>query len=418
VRVRRGASALARRGLLAAVLIGAAVIPGHASGSASRPCPAPRCGNAGTIRWTRPLPGSWITLNGPDGTVAAHGQAYAAVGGDLAAVGLGMTIYGYGVRAGHPLWTATLSGFPAGSSIVSVRAWQSVITAGVAVPGGRTQAGREEVVLSARTGRRIRAYRAATYGGAVAADAVRSVIVGASSVTSYDNATGKVIWNRPTGRVAQAWRISQGELYVTVAAGGYLGTAPVTALRRISLRTGQERLVRPAHGPFTGSLSGAADGVLLFSGDAGVSAYSGGTGQLLWQRPGAGPETVDPARQTLYVTAGSALLGLDPRTGARIRRASVPGAAGVYGVLDGIALGLDQGAGGVAWGYDVTMRRVVWTTPAVPWPHYFVDLSGIGGSANPVSSTVLLASCARLSTASASGTGQACLRPELAAVRR
>jgi len=418
--VTPGSSAWARRGLLAAVLIGAAVIPGHASGSASRSCRQPRCGTSGTIQWVQPLPGSWTAQNGPDGTVLSHGQAYAAAGADLAAVGLGLTISGYGIRAGHPFWATTLTGFPAGSSIVSVRAWPDVVTAGVAVPAAGTRAAaRAEVVLAAQTGRRIRAYPAAAYGGAVFANAARSVIVGVRSVTSYANATGKVIWSRPTGRVAQAWRVDQGELFVTVAAGGYLGTAPVTALRRISLRTGAQRLIRPAQGPFTGALSEAADGVLLFTGSGGLSAYSGETGQLLWRRQrGVVPETMDPIRQTLYVTAGSALLGLDPQTGARIRDTSVPGSSGVYGVRDGVAFGLDQGAGGVGWGYDLARRRVIWTTPAVPWPHYFVDLSGIGGSTDPASSTVLVTSCAKLGSAPASGAGLACLRPELVAIRR
>ncbi len=414
----RGSLVWARRALLAAVLVGAAVIPGHASGSASRSCQGRPCGTAGTIGWSRPLPGSWIAQNGSAGTVPGHGLAYAAASGNLAVVGLGMTIYGYGVRTGDLLWTATLAGFPAGSSIASVQAWPSVVTASVAVEAVRSRApAREEVVLAASTGRPIRAYPAAAYGGTVAADGARSVIVGARSVTSYDNATGKVIWSLPSGRVAQAWRVDAGELYVTVAAGGYLGTAPVTALRQISLRTGAHRLVRPARGSFAGSLAGAADGVLLFSGPAGLSAYSGTSGRLLWVRPGVVPQTVDPVRQTLYVTVGSALIGLDPRTGTRVKGAYVPGSSGVYAVQDAVAIGLDQGARGVAWGYGVARRRVIWTSPSVPWPHYFMDLSGIGGSADPASGTVLLTACAKLGTAPASEAGQPCLRPELVAVR-
>ena len=60
----------------------------------------------------------------------------------------------------------------------------------------------------------------------------------------------------------------------------------------------------------------------------------------------------------------------------------MPGSSGLYGVRGGVALGLDQGPDGDAWGYDVARQRVVWTTPRLPWPHYFVDLSGIGGSAD------------------------------------
>jgi outer membrane protein assembly factor BamB len=416
---RRLSSTWARRGILAAVLIGAAVIPGHAASSASRSCAQRRCGTAGAIRWVRRLPGAWTAQSGPGGTVLSIGQAHAAAGGNIAAVGLGLTIYGYDAGTGAPLWTTTLDSLPAGASIASVRAWQSVVTAGVTVPrAGAGALSRLEVVLAARTGQRIRAYPAAVYGGAVAAGAARSVIVGTRSVTSYDNATGKVIWSRPTGRIAQAWRVDSGELYVTMAAGGYLGTAPVTALWRISLRTGARRVIRPAHGFFAGTLSGAADGEVLFSAASGLSAYSGDSGRLLWQRPGVVLDTMDLARQTLYVTVGSTLIGIDPRTGRRIRHTSVPGSSGVYGVRDGVALGLDQGARGVAWGYDVARRRVIWTTAAVPWPHYFVDLSGLGGSADPASGVVLLTSCAKLGTASASGSGRVCLRPELVAIRR
>jgi hypothetical protein len=126
---------------------------------------------------------------------------------------------------------------------------------------------------------------------------------------------------------------------------------------------------------------------------------------------------VDLARQTLYVTVGSTLIGIDPRTGARVKGTLVPGSSGVYGVQDGVALGLDQGASGVAWGYDGARRRVVWTTPAVPWPHYFVDLSGAGGSAVPAAGIVLLTSCARLGSVPGSGSGLPCRRPELVAIR-
>jgi hypothetical protein len=72
----------------------------------------------------------------------------------------------------------------------------------------------------------------------------------------------------------------------------------------------------------------------------------------------------------------------------------------------------------------------------LPWPHYFVDLSGIGGSADPASRLVVIAACSQLApssltqpasapaspsaaaspSASASGTGQPCLKPELVAL--
>lgn len=415
----RSSAAWTRRGVLAAVLLGAAIIPGHAAGSASPPCRAHGCRvGFGNVRWIRRLPGAWTADGGPAGTELSHGEAYAAVGGSLAVIGLGTTVASFSVQAGGPAWTTSLSGFPAGSAIVSVRSWPGVVTAGVAAPGTGKGASRQEVVLSARTGSVIRQYPAAMYGGAVAASAARVVIVGTSAVTCYDNATGKVLWRRRTGRVEQAWRTDQGMLYVTVAAGGYLGTAPVTKLRRISLRTGAERLIRPGAAAFAGALSGATDGVVLFSGTRGLSAYSGQDGHLLWRRAGVVPETADPVRHTLYVTTGSAMIGLSPQTGAPVKGGAVRGPSGLYGVRNGVALGLDQGARGVAWGYDIARQRVVWTTPALPWPHYFVDLSGIGGSSDPATSTVVLASCAATGNTPPGSPGQQpCTRPELVAIR-
>jgi outer membrane protein assembly factor BamB len=399
------------------MLAGATLIPGYVTGSASAQCPGPRCGPDGAIRWARPLSGSWIAESGIAGTVPAAGQAYVSAGPQVAAIGYGMRVHGYDVRTGRPLWTAALTGFPAGASIVSVRSWQRVVTAGVSYPGARAGGtARDDVVLSGQTGRRLRSYPAAAYGGAVAADHARTVIVGTRSVTSYDNASGRPAWSRQTGDVPQAWRVQGGSLLVTVAAGGYLGTAPVTALREISLATGAERLIRPPHGSFDGTLSAALDGVALFSGGGGLSAYSEATGQLLWQRAGAVPDGEDLASETIYVSSGSGLAGLDPRTGSVVRGTSIPAASAIYGVRDGVALGLDQGAAGDAWGYGTAQRRVVWTTRALPWPHYFVDLSGIGGSGDPSGSTILLAACAKAGAATAARPGQVCLRPELAAI--
>jgi hypothetical protein len=403
------------------VLIGAAVIPAQASGSASAQCSGRSCpATAGTIRWSRRLPGSWIAENGIGGTVLAHGEAYAAVGGRVAALGMHVAVAAYDARNGHRLWATTLAGFAPGSSIVSVRVWPGVVTAGVAVPdvssGGTA---REEVVLQAATGRRLGSFPAAAYGGAVAADASRTVIVSNTAVTSYRNATGRVIWNRYTGSVPQAWQVDGNDLYVGEAADGYLGTAPVTALRRINLATGAERVIRPQGHSFAGTLTGAFGGAVLFSGPGGLSAYGGTTGRLLWKHTGAVIQGEDAVLGTLYLTEGSRLVGVNPATGTVVKGATVPGSPGLYAVRNGVALGLDSGALGDAWGYDIAEQRVVWTTSALPWPHYFVDLSGIGGSADPMTGTVLLAYCAALGTGSAGGSaqaGQPCLRPELAAV--
>src|SRR5205085_4550579 len=97
------------------------------------------------------------------------------------------------------------TGFPAGAAIVSVRTWPGEVTAGVSyqVAGHRQ---RTEVVISAAAGTVAGRYPAAVFGGAVAASPKYTVIVGATAVTSYDNATGHIRWQRPTGPVAQAWR--------------------------------------------------------------------------------------------------------------------------------------------------------------------------------------------------------------------
>jgi len=71
----------------------------------------------------------------------------------------------------------------------------------------------------------------------------------------------------------------------------------------------------------------------------------------------------------------------------------------VYVVRDGVALGLDQGTTGDAWGYDIGAQRVTMTAPGLPWPHYFVDLSGVGGSADAAGGLVIIADCAQLAPA-------------------
>jgi outer membrane protein assembly factor BamB len=415
-----------RRLSLAAVLIVVAVAPGPAAGSRPQPCSGPHppgrsgCGLGGTVRWARLLPGSWIAQNGLLGTTPARGQAYAALGDQVAVIGSGLAVSAFAARSGQPLWTADLAGFPAGSAIVSVRVWPGVVTAGVGPPAATGTAAREEVVLAAATGRRIRAYPAAPFGGAVAAGAADTVIVGAHAVTRYANRTGAVRWSRSTGPAAQAWQEDGGNLYVTVAADGYLGTAPVTALRRINLLTGAERLVRPPGQAFDGALSLAFGGVLLFAAGRGVTAYREGTGARLWHRRVALPESIDVVGQRLYLLVGNALVGVDPRTGSKLARVrgATAASAGLYGVRAGAVLGLDHGAMGKAWGYDVATQRVLWTSTPLPWPHYFVDPSGIGGSTSPGLDGLLLAICAEVGPALAGGAGQPCLRPELAAVNR
>ncbi len=177
-------------------------------------------------------------------------------------------------------------------------------------------------------------------------------------------------------------------------------STPVTVLRRIDLVRGTEFVVRPLEGlSFDGRFSAAFDGVVLFSSAAGVTAYSGTTGVWLWSVHGAVPEGTDQRPRRIYLTEGSNLVGVDPQTGRVKGTASgsaVNGSAGVYVVRGGVALGLDQGGNGDAWGYDIAVQRVTLAAAGLPWPHYFVDLSGVGGSADPAGDLVIIAACTQL----------------------
>ena len=403
-----GHSPRLRRWALAAVLLGVALLPYPTQGAVGPP-PAAAC-RAGCragfvpsmVRWTAALPGSWNVVSGLTGTVPASGLAYASVGDGVAAVGVGLTLYGYSSKTGAAKWQETLAGFPAGAAIVSVRSWPGEVTAGVSYPaaGGAGALERTEVVISDAAGTQTGRYPAATFGGAVAGSATYTVIVGATAVTSYDNATGHVRWQRPTGRVAQAWRTDGNSLYVAESARGFVDSAPVTALRRINLVTGAEFVVRPLEGlSFDGTFSTAFDGVVLFSSAAGVTAYSGTTGAWLWSVHQAVPEGTDQRPRRIYLTEGSNLVGVDPLTGrvkATASGSAVNGSAGVYVVRGGVALGLDQGGNGDAWGYDIAAQRVTLAAAGLPWPHYFVDLSGVGGSADPAGDLVIIAACTQL----------------------
>jgi len=419
-RIRLGTAAKSprwRRWVLAAVLVGVALLPYPTLGASGTP-PAAAC-RAGCrpgsvpsmVRWTAALPGSWDVAAGITGTVPASGLAYASVGYGIAAVGVGLTVYGYSSGTGTLEWQDTLTGFPAGAAITSVRTWRGEVTAGVSYrPAARSGAPqRTEVVISDLAGALTGRYPAAAFGGAVAGSPAYTVIVGATAVTSYDNATGRVRWRRPTGPVTQVWRTDGNWLYVAESAGGFADSAPVTALRRIDLATGAELVVRPLEGlSYHGTLSTAFDGVVLFSSAAWVTAYSGITGARLWSAREAVPEGTDPTPPRIYLTEGTNLVGVDPRTGRIKQTASgsaVNGSAGVYVVRDGVALGLDQGANGDAWGYDLAVQRVTLAAAGLPWPHYFVDLSGVGGSADPASDLVVIAACAELAPSAPSSPG-------------
>ena len=111
------------------------------------------------------------------------------------------------------------------------------------------------------------------------------------------------------------------------------------------------------------------------------------------------PEGTDPRKQRIYLTRESNLIAVNPHTGQVTATASgsaVTGSAGLYAVRDGVALGLDQGPNGDAWGYNIGAQRVTLAATGLGWPHYFVDLSDIGGSADPASDLVVIAACTQL----------------------
>ena len=115
-------------------------------------------------------------------------------------------------------------------------------------------------------------------------------------------------------------------VYVTRSSHGYLGSAPVTGLLRISLRTGAHKILRPQPPGFpAGTLSGAVvprassgrlDPVVLFAGAGGVWAFSGGNAGRLWHHVPAALELTDARTGTVYLAIHGMLTAVNPATGA------------------------------------------------------------------------------------------------------
>ena len=405
--------------LLAVVIVPLPVlasdVPARQPGCAGPGC---RTAAASAWRWSAALSGTWTagatgdggTAGGDGGTVPAAGQAYAAVGSHVAVLGAGLALAAFRLTDGDPLWRVTLNA-PAGTAIMSVRAWPGVVTVGLLAPDGRS---RTEAVLDAGTGEELQRYPAAVFGGAVAASVATTVVIGSAAVTSYDNATGRPRWRRPVSG-GESWQADAQTLYMAQSAGGSLSSAPVTALKIIDLRTGAERaLDSPPGRPFAGTLALATDGVVLFASSAGVTAYSGSTGGALWARGAVVPEGSDAAAGLVYLTsADGTLRGVDPGTGVPqtlVPGSAIPGSGNVYVVRGGVAFGLDPGSSGAAWGYSASANRVSWSDATLPWPHFFSDVSGLGGSAAASGDTVVVTACAHLTS-----TAALCADPELVA---
>jgi hypothetical protein len=249
-----------------------------------------------------------------------------------------------------------------------------------------------------------------------------------------------VNWSSPIGPSGQAWRVTGDTIYVADS-GRSPGASGSTAVRRIDLRTGAEHTMHTAAGTdpgclvkagsapgslgntagnvAPGSLSDVAGNVVLFSGADGVRAYDGTTGgKPLWCRTSADVELADSGQGGVaYLASGNRLLGVNISANTVVSSAPISVAASLYSVTNGVALGLDENGLGESWGYNLSTRRIVWTSASLPWPHYFVDLSGLGGSIGPGSTIALLATCANVGAAQSANSAPVCLRPELDAVR-
>jgi hypothetical protein len=123
------------------------------------------------------------------------------------------------------------------------------------------------------------------------------------------------------------------------------------------------------------------------------------------------------AQDVLYANVAGTITGIDPlalQNEVADQGASMP--SGFYSVRAGVAIGLKPGAGGAAWAYSIRKRRMIWTAMPLPWPHFFADPSGLGGSVDQATGMALVVTCAKTghrAQGTVLGDGRACLRPML-----
>ena len=152
-----------------------------------------------------------------------------------------------------------------------------------------------------------------------------------------------------------------------------------------------------------------------------MTAYSSRTGTLEWRVTltgfPAGAAIVSVRAWPGEVTAG---VSYRPAGGApRRTEVALSGTDGTpfgrypAGAFGGAVAGSQQDTvvvgNGDAWGYDLAVQRVTLAASGLPWPHYFVDLSGVGGSAAPAGNLVIIAACRQLAPVPSASPGTSAL---------
>ena len=375
-------------------------LPGRLPGPG--PCPAwsggrPRCRGRGT------------SVPGLTGTVPASGLAYASVGDGVAAVGVGLTVYGYSSRdrragvAGHAdrlpgrcrhRVRAHLAGRGNRGRLLPARGqpgapsaprWSSPMRRARPdrdrpVPGGHVRRGGRR---AARIHRRRRRHRG---------DELRQRDGACPLAAAHRPGRAGVAYRRQLalrGRISRRVRGLGPGHRAAPDRPGHGGRAHRPAARGpLVRRHAQHRLRR----------RGA---VLL-----------GGRGDRV-RRHHRSPAVVQPPgpcrKAPTTVRAGSTS-PRDPTWSASTRKPAgsrrppqAPRSTGRPGCTwSGAAWrsGSTRAGTGMPGAYDLAVQRVTLAAAGLPWPHYFVDLGGVGGSADPASDLVIIAACTQLAPSS------------------